>query len=193
MSRKPTDTKQRILNTAANLFSSYGFDCTSIEDILTAVGITKGAFYHYFKSKDALCQDVLDHAIDQFHQLAKQIQDDKDPTDLLRRWLQLLIQKQDSGQWLHLRLIARLSIDAGRLSSSMQNKIQAFWLWCDSFYETLIHKAARQRGMNLKIEPAEAAKLFTAAQFGALWLDRCAPHAADLTTTSETLLKTLLK
>ncbi|MHC5083283.1 MAG: TetR/AcrR family transcriptional regulator [Planctomycetota bacterium] len=193
MSRKPTDTKQRILDTAANLFSSYGFGCTSIDDILTAVGITKGAFYHYFKSKDALCEAVLDHAIEEFNQLALKFQGDEDTPDLLKRWLQLLIEKQDSGQWLHLRLLSRLSVDAGQFGSSIRNKLQTFWRWYQSFYETLIRKTARQKDIDLRIQPAEAAKLFTTTHFGALWLNRGASSATDLTAVSEALLKTLLK
>lgn len=193
MSRKPTDTKQRILDTAANLFSSYGFGGTSIDDILTAVGITKGAFYHYFKGKDALCEAVLDRSIEAFDQLAGPLQSDEDSTDLLGRWLQLLIEKQESGQWLHFRLISRLSIESGQLEASIQNKLRTFWLWCQSFYETLIRRSAKEKGITLPMEPATAARLFVSAHFGAIWLDRCATGTEDLTSVLETLLKMLLK
>jgi AcrR family transcriptional regulator len=45
-------TKKRILVEAFTLFSDQGYDKTSISDILTKSKLTKGALYHYFKSKD---------------------------------------------------------------------------------------------------------------------------------------------
>ncbi len=193
MSRKPTDTKERILDTTANLFSTHGFSGTSIDDILTAVGITKGAFYHYFKGKDNLCETVLDAAIDQYYQLAKSILTEPPAPDALHQWLAVLIEKQGSGQWLHCRLITRLSIESAELNASMQNKLRTFWQWCQNLYETLIRQTVQSRSTTSAIEPAAAARLFISAHFGALWLDRCAPAKEDLTTVCETLLRQFIQ
>ena len=192
MSQKSTDTKERILDTATNLFSTHGFSGTSIDDILTAVGITKGAFYHYFKSKDNLCETVLDITIAQYHQLAEPIQAQPASGKALHRWLEALIEKQTSGKWLHCRLITRLSIESAQLSSATQNKLRTFWTWCHNLYENLIREALRENSSDSKIEPAEAARLFIAAHFGAIWLDRCAPAEQDITTVCETLLRHII-
>ena len=188
MSRKPTDTKERILDTATNLFSTHGFTGTSIDDILQAVGITKGAFYHYFNTKDHLCETVLDVAIAQYHVLAAKIRESGDDSKSLYRWLEVLIEKQTSGQWLHCRLISRLSIDAAQLSGPMQQKLRNFWLWYQSLYESLIRQTLRGQPSGDTVEPAAMARLFMAAHFGALWLDRCAPAREDIVTVCETLL-----
>ncbi len=188
MSRKPTDTKDRILGTATNLFSTHGYTGTSIDDILQAVGITKGAFYHYFNSKDHLCETVLDVTVAEYHAVAAGIQETADASKSLFRWLELLIEKQTSGQWLHCRLITRLSIDAAQLSGPMQQKLRNFWLWYQSLYESLIRQTLRDRPSRDTVDPAAAARLFMAAHFGALWLDRCAPAKEDVVTVCETLL-----
>ncbi|MBL7214952.1 MAG: TetR/AcrR family transcriptional regulator [Phycisphaerae bacterium] len=194
MSRKPTDTKERILDTATNLFSTHGFAGTSIDDILRAVGITKGAFYHYFKSKDHLCEAVLDIAVGQYHQLAAVIQQQESPScDSLYHWLEALIEKQSSGQWLHCRLVTRLSIESAQLSSATQQKLHNFWLWCQSLYENLIRLALRDNPSKESIDPAATARLFMSAHFGAIWLDRCAPAKEDITTVCETLLGQVIK
>ena len=192
MSRKSSDTKERILDTATNLFSTHGFSGTSIDDILTAVGITKGAFYHYFKSKDHLCEIVLDTTITEYHQLAESIQSQTISGDALYRWLETLIEKQTSGKWLHCRLVTRLSIESAQLSSATQNKLRTFWLWCQSFYETLIAQAMQEHSTKRTIEPAAAARLFISAHFGAIWLDRCAPAREDITTVCETFLRQII-
>jgi len=53
-------TKSDILNTAKELFLEKGFDSVNIEDIVKALGLTRGAFYHYFKSRDDLIYVVID-------------------------------------------------------------------------------------------------------------------------------------
>lgn len=186
---KSADTKQQILNAATNLFSCHGFCATSVDDILSAVGLTKGAFYHYFKSKHHLCEAVLDRAIDEYHQLAGELQEADHESNLLQRWLQILLKKQSSGQWLYYSLLVRLSIESPHLNASMQNKLKTFWLWCQTFYETLIRKTAAAENHALKAEPASLARLFMAAHFGALCLDRCAASSQDVTAVCETLLK----
>ena len=44
---------------------SRGYDRFSIQDILDATGASKGAFYHYFDSKDALLDAIVDRMADQ--------------------------------------------------------------------------------------------------------------------------------
>ncbi len=52
-------TRQKILNSAIRLFSSKGFDQVSIDSLMLDAGLTRGAFYSHFKSK----QDVYAKAI----------------------------------------------------------------------------------------------------------------------------------
>lgn len=55
------DTRRtEIIATAQQLFFSRGFDSVSIADIIRAVGIAKGTFYHYFASKDELLEGIID-------------------------------------------------------------------------------------------------------------------------------------
>ncbi len=60
----PTDrgaaTRRRILTVASEQFLAHGYDGTSLNDMIRAAGITKGAFYHHFSSKQALALEVVD-------------------------------------------------------------------------------------------------------------------------------------
>ncbi len=56
-----TTTKETILEVAFRLFLEQGYDNTSISDIVTASGFSKGAVYHHFKDKDALHDATIDH------------------------------------------------------------------------------------------------------------------------------------
>jgi TetR/AcrR family transcriptional repressor of nem operon len=52
-------TRDRILRSAANLFASRGFAATSIEQVMAAAGLTRGAFYAHFESKAALYAEAM--------------------------------------------------------------------------------------------------------------------------------------
>jgi TetR/AcrR family transcriptional repressor of nem operon len=59
--RNPDQTKQRILRKSGMLFNTQGYKATSISDITTATGLTKGAIYRHFKSKATLEKETLFH------------------------------------------------------------------------------------------------------------------------------------
>lgn len=66
------ERKNEIIDTAAALFLDKGYDQCSINDILNSIGIAKGTFYHYFKSKE----DVLDAAVNKMsEQILIQVQE----------------------------------------------------------------------------------------------------------------------
>jgi len=46
--------RQKLLDAALSLIREKGYSATSVDDICAQAGVTKGAFFHHFKSKDAL-------------------------------------------------------------------------------------------------------------------------------------------
>ena len=55
------DSKDKILHVAFSLFIQKGYRDVSLQEIVDEVGLTKGAFYHYFKGKEQLFTEVIDH------------------------------------------------------------------------------------------------------------------------------------
>jgi AcrR family transcriptional regulator len=53
---------KRLLEQGYRLFSAYGLKKTNVEEIAKAAGISKGAFYHFYVSKEALFMDVIEQA-----------------------------------------------------------------------------------------------------------------------------------
>lgn len=56
--RKGDLRRAQILDAAEKLFFEKGYDRTSVQDILDALGMSKGGFYHYFDAKDAVLRAV---------------------------------------------------------------------------------------------------------------------------------------
>ena len=59
------DTKERILETALELFAQSGYLGTSMSDIAKALGITKGALYKHYTSK----QEILDSIVERMNEM----------------------------------------------------------------------------------------------------------------------------
>jgi AcrR family transcriptional regulator len=57
--------KHKIVEQSIQLFQSKGFSETSIQDIVDALGVTKGTFYYYFDSKEQLLMDIHSKYIDE--------------------------------------------------------------------------------------------------------------------------------
>ncbi|OPY66295.1 MAG: Fatty acid metabolism regulator protein [Syntrophorhabdaceae bacterium PtaU1.Bin034] len=53
------NVKERIMEEAIRLFLRNGYKGTRVQDITDAVRVTKGAFYWYFKTKDALLDTII--------------------------------------------------------------------------------------------------------------------------------------
>ncbi len=57
--RKGEEKRREMLAVAERLFCLKGYDATSIQDILDVLHISKGGFYHYFASKEALLESIF--------------------------------------------------------------------------------------------------------------------------------------
>ncbi|MTD53435.1 TetR/AcrR family transcriptional regulator [Amycolatopsis pithecellobii] len=76
----------RLLSAATKLFAQKGFDRTSVQEIVAAAGVTKGAMYHYFGSKDDLLSEIYGRVLRlQTEQLETVAGTDAPVSDRLRR------------------------------------------------------------------------------------------------------------
>jgi TetR/AcrR family transcriptional regulator, transcriptional repressor for nem operon len=53
------DTRRKLLDSSRALVKKGGFDSTGVEALMSAIGLTPGAFYSHFPSKQALLQEVI--------------------------------------------------------------------------------------------------------------------------------------
>jgi len=68
---RPQIGKQKIFTAAMTLFESQGYFATTVEQITTEAGVSKGLVYNYFKSKDELLVGLIDDATDKMASVAK--------------------------------------------------------------------------------------------------------------------------
>jgi AcrR family transcriptional regulator len=59
----PVSIPEKLMRVSVELFAEHGYAQTSVQQIVDAAGVTKGALYHYFKSKDDLLFDIYDRLL----------------------------------------------------------------------------------------------------------------------------------
>ncbi len=78
-------TRGQLIEVATGLFAEHGYEGTSIEAVLTAAGVSRGALYHHFAGKEALFTAVLEAVSERVTaEVTEAIRDYTDPVDALR-------------------------------------------------------------------------------------------------------------
>jgi AcrR family transcriptional regulator len=78
-------TRGQLIDVATRLFAANGYEDTSIEDVLAAAGVSRGALYHHFAGKDALFRAVVESVENRvMTDLAAAAGEVPDPVDRLR-------------------------------------------------------------------------------------------------------------
>lgn len=59
----PESARGKLLQKAAHLFRSKGYERTTVRDLASAIGIQSGSIFHHFKSKDEILRAVMEETI----------------------------------------------------------------------------------------------------------------------------------
>jgi AcrR family transcriptional regulator len=76
--RRRSETQQRIVAAALQLFSTHGYVETTVEQITEAADVGKGTFFNYFPTKDALLMAIFESVSEQFASLRANISSSQD-------------------------------------------------------------------------------------------------------------------
>src|SRR5208283_202867 len=58
--KPPAQRREELLDCAQELFLGLGYDNTTVNDVIARAGVSKGAFYHYFTSKEAMLEALAE-------------------------------------------------------------------------------------------------------------------------------------
>jgi TetR/AcrR family transcriptional regulator, transcriptional repressor for nem operon len=85
-------TRAKIIAAAADLMYIQGVTATTLDDVLTASGVSKSQLYHHFDGKDALIRAVIDHVGQRVIQRERDALGHVSTIPGLRRWRDALVQ-----------------------------------------------------------------------------------------------------
>lgn len=91
----PEQTISKILDISYTLFLRNGYDDTSIQNIVDAIGMSKGAIYHHFKSKEAILEALAENMFRMRYDDLLSLPKDLNGLEKLRYYLKTEFQSND--------------------------------------------------------------------------------------------------
>lgn len=94
--KKSDERKQEIIEVAQRLFDEKGYNATSVADIIAALSISKGAFYHHFNSKKEVLLSLVDGIGEKMKQLYLRVMKAEEMTAIEK--LRLMLRGQEKSE-----------------------------------------------------------------------------------------------
>jgi len=125
MGTHPGDVRQHILDTGKTLILGKGFTAVGLTALLTAAGVPKGSFYHYFESKEQFGAALLEHYFSTYlRALEARLAPDGGPARArLMGYFQHWRDTQEQGPCPGQCLVVKLSGEVSDLSEAMRSAL----------------------------------------------------------------------
>lgn len=122
--KRGEETRKLIVTMARRLFSELGYHRTGIGDIQSATGLTKGAFYHHFPTKEDVALAVLDAAeCDYAECVFAPVMDEPDPEARIRRLFERLVSLNSTAEWSNCQMILTLAAELTEADERLRARI----------------------------------------------------------------------
>ena len=167
--KAPEDTRQAILGAAFQEFYRNGFQGGSVNKIVEAAGITKGALFHHFPGKRELAFAVIDEIIEPIlrQRWLKPFAESSDPITSLQQTIRHLVKNDiQTGYWLQGCPLNNLAQEMSPLDEGFRERIDGLYdTWRKGIAEALT--IGRSAGTVRKdVAARDVAALVVAAQMG---------------------------
>lgn len=158
------ETRRRILADAAAAFAERGYVGTSMNDLVRSTGLTKGAFYFHFASKEDLALAVFRWKHEEWQSRVAEVLDEKaraiDQMVDVMHVVTVLVEADPSARCLN-RLADDLSGDP-QLASVIDVQFEA-WV---GFCAELLRRAQEEGDVRADLDPREVSEVVVAAFIG---------------------------
>ncbi len=187
-------SKEKILASAKELFHEYGFQQTSVDEILKKSGVTKSNFYYHFKSKEELGLIILESFIKQYEADVLMKTLGNKSLGPLRR----LVEFYNSVKTFHRDLInpkgcpfGNMAIEMSGSNENVREKLSAFFNSWEKVIEECINEGMRTGDFRSDIHPGVVAQLILSHLEGAIMMVKTHRSIEPLSSGSETILRLL--
>lgn len=198
MSKKGSETRQRILDTAQDMFLHRGYGGTSLEQLIGSVGLTKGAFFHHFNSKGDLARHLIqrfaNEGIDTFNEI--QAKAERMSNDPLQQLLIII------GLWAELFenltepfpgcLLATYVYEMQLFEDDVRDIINSEFLLSRHKLTALIRQISKRYPPRVKVDPVALADMFMSTFEGAFILSKSL-REPDITVQQLRLYKAFIE
>jgi len=193
MQQRSEETKARILEAAVKQFSVNGYNKASVDNICEQAGVSKGAFYHHFQTKQDVFLALLDGWLTTFDNAIKATKDQTVPETFQKMTEYFPYIFETAGD--NLPMFLEFWLQASRDEKIWQASIAPYRRYHKHF-ASLIKKGIAE-GSFVDVDPNLAARLIVSAAMGLLLQSLLDPEGAKwekvARETVQVMMKGLLK
>jgi TetR/AcrR family transcriptional repressor of nem operon len=155
--RNPGRTRESLLQAASREIYRSGFQSASLDTILALAGVTKGALYYHFKSKEALGYAVVEEIIaaDVHGKWVRPLQSVKDPIDALIGAVQnISVRLEDVRGGCQLNNLAQ---EMSPLDAGFRKRLETIFAAWREAVASVLREGQTRGSVRPDVEPADAA------------------------------------
>jgi AcrR family transcriptional regulator len=162
MQQRSEETRTKILDSAIKLFSTRGFNAASVDEICEEAGISKGAFYHHFGSKQALFLAILDGWLQAIDSTIEASKDKTVPETFMQMTEAFPVIFETAGEGLPMFL--EFWLQASRDQKIWEASIAPYRRY-HKYFTSLIKKGVEE-GSFVEVDPELAARMIVSTAMG---------------------------
>ena len=175
MQQRSEETRTKIMEAAIKLFSNSGYNKASVDDICAEAGISKGAFYHHFKSKQELFLALLDGWLEAIDNSIEASKDKTAPETLMQMTEAFPYIFETAGDGLPMFL--EFWLQASRDKKIWDASIAPYRRY-HKYFTSLINRGVEE-GSFFEVDPELASRMIVSTAMGLLLQSLLDPKGAD--------------
>jgi TetR/AcrR family transcriptional repressor of nem operon len=164
------NAREKLLSAGTELFRRQGYVSTTVDEICHAAGVTKGAFFHHFETKELLAECCLrewEKRVTAMHESAP-FQSVADPRDRLLACIDFFIGVFSNPQMYKSCLAGTTAQEVAETHPALREAAQACFVRGQAEFQRLLDAVCQQAG--LKLDTASLAQMWMATLQGSLLL-----------------------
>ena len=108
-------TKKAIFDAAIEIFSHYGYDGATMDEVASRAGVAKGTLYYHFKSKEEIFKFIIKEGINLFSDaVEEEIKDIEDPHEIVKTTAKVQLKYMEDNKYLFRVIISQVWGDGER-------------------------------------------------------------------------------
>lgn len=165
-------TQRKIVEKAERLLWFQGYEATSLNEVVARAGVSKGAFFHYYASKQAISQDVIDkYANEQLKaQLEKHMSGTASVKAGLRNWVTSIFEAYKAYGFRGGCLLGNMALELSDQNESARERIKGHFLDLENQLTSYLKPLADEA--KISMEPRQFARLLIASVQGVTLLTK---------------------